>query len=73
MRLKFPLFVDPRYNAEQDVEFEASDVEFVEEARRGLLFGGQHPITLVSLSGGRRYTLNGHFREQIERTRRASS
>lgn len=66
MQLKFPLFVDPRYNAEQDVEFEADEVEAVEETTRSLFLGGTHKITLVTLSGGRFYTLGGHFKSQIE-------
>ena len=71
MRLKFPLFVDARYNAEQDVEFEAEEVESIEETTRTLFLGGNHKITLVTLSGGRLYTLGGHFKSQIERARLA--
>ena len=71
MRLKFPLFVDPRYNAEQDVEFEADEVESVEETTRNLFLGARHNISLVTLRGGRLYTLGGHFKAQIERARRS--
>ncbi len=69
MRLKFPLFVDPRYNAEQDVEFDSDEVESVEETMRNLFLGARHKITLVRLQGGRLYTLGGHFKSQIERAR----
>ena len=67
MKLKFPLLVDPRYNAEQDVEFDSAEVEALEETTRSLFFGGSHKITLVTLRNGRQYTLNGHHRLQIER------
>lgn len=70
MRLKFPLFVDARYNAEQDVEFEAEEVESVEETTRSLFLGGSHKITVVALRGGRIYSLGGHFEAQIERAGR---
>ena len=70
MRLKFPLFVDPRYNAEQDVEFNSEDIESVEETTRNLFLGGSHKITSVTLSNGRSYTLNGHFGQEIERARK---
>ncbi|RYX82745.1 hypothetical protein EON83_18170 [bacterium] len=70
MLLKFPLFVDARYNAEQDVEFDAAQVESLNETRRSLFLGGNHKITIVTLRDGRQYTLNGHFQAQIERARR---
>lgn len=70
MRLKFPVFVDPRYSAEQDVEIETDEVESVEETTRGLLLGGSHKITLVTLASGRSYALGGHVQAQIEGARR---
>jgi hypothetical protein len=70
MRLKFPLFVDARYNAEQDVEFDSADVTSLDEMMRTLFLGGNHKITVVTLRDGRQYTLNGHVQSEIERARR---
>ena len=72
MTLQFPLFIDARYNAEQDVEFDSKDVESVEESTRSRLFAGTFKVTQVQLSGGREYLLGGHFRAQIEAGRSAS-
>ncbi len=70
MRLKFPLFVDARYNAEQDVEFDSDDIENLGETMRSLFLGGNHKITVVTLRDGRQYTLNGHVQSEIERASR---
>lgn len=71
MTLQFPLFVDARYNAEQDVQFESDEVESVEETTRSRLFAGSFKVTKVSLRGGRQYLLGGHFAAPIEAARRA--
>ncbi|BCM90887.1 hypothetical protein IAD21_02750 [Abditibacteriota bacterium] len=67
MRLKFPLFVDARYNAEQDVEFDVDDIANLDETTRSLFLGGSHKITNIALRDGRQYTLNGHVKGEIER------
>ena len=71
MRLKLPLFVDARYNAEQDVEFDAENVQNVDETMRSLFLGGNHKITQVTLRDGRQYTLSGHLKMQIERAQKS--
>lgn len=67
--LRFPLFIDPRYNAEQDVEFEAAEVESAEETIKSRIFAGSFKVTRVRLSGNREYLLGGHFKSQIEAAR----
>lgn len=71
MILQFPLCVDARYNAEQDVQFESGEVESLEEALRSRLFAGRFKVTVVRLNGGRQYLLGGHFKSQIDAARRA--
>lgn len=73
MMLRLPLFIDPRYNAEQDVQFEANEVEQVEETTRSRVFAGSFDVTRVRLRGGREYLLGGHFASQIEAARVGSS
>lgn len=69
MILQFPLFIDARYHAEQDVQFESGEVESIEETTRSRLFAGRFKVTIVRLSGNREYVLGGHFKVQIEMAR----
>ncbi|HEX9998702.1 MAG TPA: hypothetical protein VGB45_16325 [Abditibacterium sp.] len=72
MLLHFPLFIDPRYNAEQDVQFDSGEVESIEETTRSRIFAGSFKVTRVRLSGNREYLLSGHFAAQIEAARRSA-
>ena len=70
MLLRLPLFVDPRYNAEQDVQFDPAEVESIEETTRSRVFAGTFKVTRLRLRGGREYLLGGHFASQIEAARK---
>ncbi len=68
--MRFELFTDPWYNAENFAEFEPGDVVSVEETARALILRPPQPVTLVRLKNGSRYYLLGHVARQIEASRR---
>jgi hypothetical protein len=69
MLLKLPLFMDARYNAGQDLQFDSENVASLEETARSLLLGSTHSITNIVLKDGRRTTLAGHVQEPIAAAR----
>ena len=73
MLIRLPLFVDPRYNAEQDVQFDLDEIESVEETTRSRIFAGNFDVTRVRLRGGREYLLSGHLASQIQAARTGSA
>ena len=67
--LRFPLFTDPFYHADQLVEFDPSDVMAVEERSISLFLRGRHQVTYVTLKSGAEHALKGSLTTRIEAAR----
>jgi hypothetical protein len=63
--LRWPLFVDTRYHAEQVIELDLQAVVATEEKRTRLFMGGWHDVTIVTLENGERITLRGKLAQKI--------
>jgi hypothetical protein len=63
--MRFDIFTDPRYHAEQHIEFEPTEVVGLEEKTVRLFMGGKHQVTVVTLQNGERHVLAGFVAQQI--------
>lgn len=66
-KLTFPIFTDPRYHTEANIEIETSQIVAVEEKLIKLFMAGKHRATQVTLRNGATHLLRGHIASQIER------
>lgn len=63
--LRYQVFTDPLYGSERYIEFEPGWVVTVEERMMRLFPRRQYPVTAVTFTNGRQYTLAGHVATQI--------
>jgi hypothetical protein len=64
--MRFDIFTDPRYHAEQHIELDPAQVVRVEEKTVRLFMDGKHQVTVVTLQDGERHTLAGFVAQQIQ-------